>query len=74
MKTLFMRLPQILFICITAIIPTVGDAVEALNEICRDLTDTLQHIVDLSAELSSKDLVRVDNIHEVCILLSPESA
>jgi hypothetical protein len=45
--------------------PTVGDAVEALNDLCLDLTDALQQIADLSAELASRDHVRVDNIQEV---------
>jgi len=45
--------------------PTVGDAVEALNDLCVDLTDTLRQIVDLSAELTSRDHVRVDNIQEI---------
>jgi nuclear pore complex protein Nup205 len=47
--------------------PTVGDAVEALNDLCVDLTDTLKQIVDLSAELASRDHIRVDNIQEVRI-------
>ena len=48
----------------SAAIPTVGDAVEALNDICSDLADTLKQIGDLSAELSSKDHIEVDNIQE----------
>ncbi|KAF7966977.1 hypothetical protein HWV62_36310 [Athelia sp. TMB] len=49
----------------TAIIPTVGDAVEALSELCGDLSETLKQIVDLSAELAARDHVRVDNIQEI---------
>ena len=45
--------------------PTVGDAVEALNDLCVDLADTLKQIADLSAELASRDHVRIDNIEEV---------
>jgi hypothetical protein len=48
-----------------ATIPTVGDAIEALNALCDDLTETLKHIADLSAELSSRNHIRVDNIPEV---------
>jgi len=48
-----------------ATIPTVGDAIEALNGLCDDLTETLKQIADLSAELSSRDHIRVDNIQEV---------
>jgi len=48
-----------------ATIPTVGDAIEALNGLCDDLAATLKQIADLSAELSSRDHIRVDNIQEV---------
>jgi nuclear pore complex protein Nup205 len=48
-----------------ATIPTVGDAIEALNGLCDDLSATLKQIADLSAELSSRDHIRVDNIQEV---------
>jgi len=48
-----------------ATIPTVGDVVEALHDLCIDLTDTLKQIVDLSAELASRDHIRVDNIQEI---------
>jgi nuclear pore complex protein Nup205 len=48
-----------------ATIPTVGDAIEALGGLCDDLSETLKQIADLSAELSSRDHIRVDNIQEV---------
>lgn len=51
--------------CLLVTIPTVGDAIEALNSLCDDLAVTLKQIVDLSAELSSRDHIRVDNIQEV---------
>lgn len=54
----------------SATIPTVGDAVEALNDICDNLTDTLKQIADLSAELASRDQVRVDNIQDVRISIA----
>lgn len=41
---------------------------EALSELCIDLTDTLKQIADLSAELASRDHIRVDNIQEVRII------
>lgn len=50
-----------------ATIPTIGDTIEALNGLCDDLTETLKQIADLSAELSSRDHIRVDNIQEVCM-------
>jgi len=48
-----------------ATIPTIGDAIEALNNLCNDLADTLKQIADLSAELSSKDHIEVDNVQEI---------
>ncbi|KAG2127241.1 hypothetical protein DEU56DRAFT_742492, partial [Suillus clintonianus] len=48
-----------------ATIPAVGDAIEALNGLCDDISETLKQIADLSAELSSRDHIRVDNIQEV---------
>ncbi|KAF9074489.1 nucleoporin Nup186/Nup192/Nup205 [Rhodocollybia butyracea] len=48
-----------------ATIPTVGDALEALNSLCQDLANTLKQISDISAELSTKDLIAVDNIQEI---------
>lgn len=53
-------------VLVLATIPTVGDAIEALNGLCDDLAATLKQIADLSAELSSRDHIRVDNIQEVC--------
>ncbi|KAG8215255.1 hypothetical protein J3R82DRAFT_8809, partial [Butyriboletus roseoflavus] len=56
---------------VMATIPTVGDAVEALNSLCDDLAATLKQIADLSAELSSRDHIRVDNIQEVVSVSDP---
>lgn len=57
-----------------ATIPTVGDAIEALNDLCRDLSATLKQIIDLWAELSSPDLIRVDHIQEVQLILGVSRA
>ncbi|KAG0707241.1 nucleoporin Nup186/Nup192/Nup205 [Suillus ampliporus] len=54
-----------------ATIPTVGDAIDALNGLCEDLTETLKQIADLSAELSSRDHIRVDNIQEIVSVSDP---
>ncbi|KAJ7777509.1 nucleoporin Nup186/Nup192/Nup205 [Mycena maculata] len=48
-----------------ATIPTVGDALDALNALSGDLAHTLQQIADLSAELAAKEHVGVENIGEV---------
>jgi hypothetical protein len=47
-----------------ATIPTVGDALEALNNLCDDLADTLKQIADISAELASKEHIAINNIRE----------
>ncbi|KAJ6619045.1 nucleoporin Nup186/Nup192/Nup205 [Mycena sp. CBHHK59/15] len=47
-----------------ATIPTVGDALEALSELCGDLAETLKQISDLSAELASREHISVENINE----------
>lgn len=54
-----------------ATIPTVGDAIEALSGLCDDLSETLKQIADLSAELSSRDHIRVDNIQEIVSVSDP---
>lgn len=53
--------------CVLATIPTVGDAIEALQDICGDLADTLKQIADITAELAARDHIRVENIEEVCL-------
>ncbi|KAF7300289.1 hypothetical protein MKEN_01353000 [Mycena kentingensis (nom. inval.)] len=48
-----------------ATIPTIGDALDALNTLCADLSNTLQQIADISAELAANEHVGVDNIAEM---------
>ncbi|KAJ7835348.1 hypothetical protein B0H14DRAFT_2363464, partial [Mycena olivaceomarginata] len=48
-----------------AMIPTVGDALNALNALCDDLAHALKQIADLSAELAVREHVSVENIDEV---------
>ncbi|RDX43688.1 hypothetical protein OH76DRAFT_1188692 [Lentinus brumalis] len=54
-----------------ATVPTIGDAIEALDEFCRDLAHVLLRIVDLSAEIANKDHIRVDNIQEIVHISDP---
>ncbi|KAL4071568.1 nucleoporin Nup186/Nup192/Nup205 [Scleroderma yunnanense] len=54
-----------------ATIPTVGEAIETLNDLCDDLAATLKQIADLSAELLSRDNVRVDDIQEIVLIPDP---
>ncbi|KAF8637106.1 hypothetical protein AX17_003010 [Amanita inopinata Kibby_2008] len=46
-------------------IPTIGDAVEALNDLCNSLAEVLKQISDLSAELATKEHIGVENLLEV---------
>ncbi|KAJ7079559.1 nucleoporin Nup186/Nup192/Nup205 [Mycena belliarum] len=48
-----------------ATIPTVGDALDALQALCSDLAHTLKHIVDLSAELAAQEHISVENIGDM---------
>ncbi|KAK0463078.1 nucleoporin Nup186/Nup192/Nup205, partial [Desarmillaria tabescens] len=47
-----------------ATLPTLGDAIEALNGVYNDLAETLKQISDISAELAMKDHIGVENIEE----------
>lgn len=49
----------------TATVPSIGDAIEALNDLCTCLTTEFKNIVDLSAELAARDSIRVDSITQV---------
>ncbi|KAF9054278.1 nucleoporin Nup186/Nup192/Nup205 [Panaeolus papilionaceus] len=48
-----------------ATVPTVGDALVALDNICTELAETLKQISDISAELANKDQIGLDNAQEV---------
>ncbi|KAL1938972.1 hypothetical protein VTO73DRAFT_11125 [Trametes versicolor] len=54
-----------------ATVPTIGDAIEALDDLCENLTNALKRIADLSAELASREHIRVDNIQEVVQISDP---
>lgn len=47
-------------------LPSLNDAIEALNGFCDDLFNTLQEILDIGAELEHKEHIRTDNLEEVC--------
>jgi len=49
----------------TATVPTLGDAIEALNDLCGGLAEMLKQIADLSAELAAKDHIPVENIMDM---------
>ncbi|KAG6810860.1 hypothetical protein H0H92_010044 [Tricholoma furcatifolium] len=48
-----------------ATIPTVGDALSALNTLSSDLAQTLKQIADLGAELAARDHIAVDHLTDV---------
>lgn len=48
-----------------ATVPSVGDAIEALNDLCTCLTTAFKSIQDLSAELAARDNIRVDGITQI---------
>lgn len=52
-------------ILLTATVPTVGDALQALEFISEDISTTLRQISDLGAELANKDHIVIENIKEI---------
>lgn len=55
-----------------ATVPTVGDTLVALEDLCSDLTETLKQMSDIGAELANKDYIGIDNAQEAscCFYLS----
>ena len=47
-----------------ATVPTVGDTLVALEDLCSDLAETLKQISDISAELANKDHIGIDHAQE----------
>lgn len=47
-----------------ATVPTVGDTLVALEDLCTDITETLKQISDIGAELANKDFIGIDNVQE----------
>lgn len=52
-----------------AIVPSLGDAIEALNYVYDDLAQALKQFLDCSTELASKDH-SLANVPEVCLILT----
>jgi nuclear pore complex protein Nup205 len=55
----------------TATVPTVGDALIALDDLCHDLAETLKQISDISAELANKHQIGLDNSQELLREIDP---
>ncbi|KAF8188670.1 nucleoporin Nup186/Nup192/Nup205 [Pholiota molesta] len=49
----------------SATIPTVGDALVALDDLCHEFTETLKQISDIGAELSNIDQIGMDSANEI---------
>ena len=52
-------------------IPTIGDALTALDDLSNDLSATLKQISDINAELANKDHIGLENAQQVCSLFLP---
>ena len=50
---------------LSATVPTVGNAIEALTDLCDDIVETLKQMAAISAELDARDHVQVENIRRV---------
>ena len=50
--------------------PNIGDAIEALHNLSGELGETLKQIVNITAELSAKDLIRVEDAQQVGLSLT----
>ncbi|KAF8970600.1 nucleoporin Nup186/Nup192/Nup205 [Flammula alnicola] len=55
----------------TATVPTVGDALVALDDLCNDFAETLKQISDIGAELANKDHIGLDNAQEILREIDP---
>jgi hypothetical protein len=51
--------------CVLAGVPAIGDAIEALDDLCSHLSGTIKVITSLTAEIAAKENIRVDNIQDV---------
>ncbi|KAF7421056.1 hypothetical protein PC9H_011576 [Pleurotus ostreatus] len=49
----------------TATIPTVGDALEALEDICTDLSEILKQIADIAVEIDSREHVGLERLQHI---------
>ncbi|KAF8154003.1 nucleoporin Nup186/Nup192/Nup205 [Crassisporium funariophilum] len=55
----------------SATIPTVGDALVALDDLCNDLAATLKQISDIGAELANRDHIGIDSAQEILREIDP---
>jgi hypothetical protein len=50
---------------LSATVPTVGNAIEALTDLCDEIVETLKQMAVINAELDARDHVQVENIRRV---------
>ncbi|PPQ70405.1 hypothetical protein CVT25_000888 [Psilocybe cyanescens] len=55
----------------TATVPTVGDTLVALDDLCNDLAETLKQISDIGAELANKDQIGMNSVQEILRDIDP---
>ncbi|KZT24940.1 hypothetical protein NEOLEDRAFT_1178711 [Neolentinus lepideus HHB14362 ss-1] len=46
-------------------VPTVDNAIEALNDVYADLSNTLNQIADIAAELANRNHIQLDHVQEI---------
>ncbi|KAF9477995.1 hypothetical protein BDN70DRAFT_880524 [Pholiota conissans] len=49
----------------SATVPTVGDALVALDDLCNDFAEMLKQISDIGAELANKDQIGIDSTSDI---------
>ncbi|KAH9477078.1 Nuclear pore complex protein Nup205 [Psilocybe cubensis] len=54
-----------------ATVPTVGDTLVALDDLCNDLAETLKQISDIGAELANKDQMGTSSAQEILREIDP---
>ncbi len=50
---------------LSATVPTVGNAIEALTDLCDEIVETLKQMTAISVELDARDHVQVEDIRRV---------
>jgi nuclear pore complex protein Nup205 len=58
-------MPQPLTLNVSAAVPTVGDAIQALEFLTEDIANTLRQISDLGAEIANKNHIIVEHAKDV---------
>ena len=55
----------------SATVPTVGNAIEALTDLCDEIVETLKQMAAIGAELDARDHVQVEDVRRVRLIFSP---